>query len=240
MNNYKTNPSPGVTEYIATGKERWDGAVVIFPGGGYAGLAEHEGKEYAEFLLEYGISSFVVEYRLGSNGHRHPEMIEDAFKGIQIARNRCAKLDLNPAKTGVMGSSAGGHLAALTITTWKEYGAELRPAFAVLCYPVIDLTGPYANRGSRDNLLGTQASDDVAVSLSPHNLVDKTTCPVFLWHTGEDKGVPMENSIMMAEALRNNDIPFEMHIYHEGTHGIGLNTEHPWGRDVARWIKRVV
>jgi len=233
---FETNPHPHITEYIASSSNRWQGAVIIFPGGGYTHHAEHEGKGYADFLLKHGISSFVSIYRTAGDNVQHPAMLEDALWSINYVKNRCKELNLNDKLVGVMGSSAGGHLASHAMSAWQNYSQDLRPAFGVLCYPVIDLVSEYANLGSRINLLGKNNSDTLASSISGHNMVHADTPPAFLWHTGEDQSVPIENSLFMALALSKYKIPFEMHTYHEGQHGLGLNTDHLWGQALVKWL----
>ena len=235
---FPTKPNSLISEYISNDPTRWDGMVVIFPGGGYHHHSEHEGKGYADFLLRHGISSCVAHYRVGSNG-RHPDMLEDALHAISYAQACCKKEGLNPQKVGLMGSSAGGHLAAHAMSSWIDYDPSLRPAFAVLAYPVIDLASSIAHTGSRDSLLGENASDELASSVSAQNLVHQQTPPVFIWHTAEDTAVPMENSLVLAAALRAHSIPFELRLYNEGKHGLGLNTTYPWGDEVVTWLRNV-
>ncbi|MHC4884691.1 MAG: alpha/beta hydrolase [Planctomycetota bacterium] len=236
---FTTDPTPPITAYLPVEKGRTNLAVVIFPGGGYGHLAEHEGKGYAAYLQGHGIAAFVVEYRLGTQGHRHPAMLEDALYAVQYVRERAEEFGVSPSAVGVMGSSAGGHLAAHSLTGWKDYGdgRDLRPDFGILCYPVIDMLGEYAHVGSRTNLLGEGASEVIFSTVSPDRLVDGDTPPAFLWHTGEDEGVPPENSLLFTMAMRKHKRPVELRLYHGGGHGLGLDTEHPWGRDCVAWLK---
>ena len=239
-----TSPAPMITTYLpkTMGTERL--GLVIFPGGGYANLASHEGEGYARHFASQGIACFVVEYRLGPDGHSHPAMLEDALAAIGTIRERCEEFGISPEAIGVMGSSAGGHLAASAVTLWDSYESEvsLRPDFGVLCYPVITLTGPKVNIGSRNNLLGPDSSDEMRASLSCQNNVSESTPPCFLWHTWEDGGVPVENSLMFATALREHDVRFELHVYEKGRHGIGLGEDagFSWAEDCLRWMKETV
>lgn len=202
-------------------------------------MAAHEGEGYAQFLCSAGIACFVVKYRLGSEGHRHPEMLEDALAAISVVRSRSAEFAVDPSKLGVMGSSAGGHLAAHTLVAWQRYESKipLRPSFGVLCYPVIASCGPHAHEGSIRNLAGEHPAPELLDELSCHKHVSAETPPCFLWHTGEDATVPLENSIMFATALRKHSIPFELHIYHKGRHGLGLGTPFDWSNECLRWIE---
>jgi len=240
LENSKTNPSPEIKHYPAD-KEKKNGlGLIIFPGGGYAALAGHEGKGYADFFAAAGIECFVVTYRLGSQGHRHPAMLEDALSSIYTVRKNAAEYGIETNKIGVIGSSAGGHLASHAVTAFDLYQSSisLRPDFGILSYPVIDMLGEYCHVGSRKNLLGPDATEDDFAKVSTDRLVSPQTPPCFLWHTWEDGGVPVENSILFALALRKNKVPFDLHVYETGGHGLGLNTDHEWGRDCLKWLKR--
>ena len=239
--NAKTSPSPEIIFHQpATGRATGLG-IVIFPGGGYGGLAEHEGKDYAEFLTIHGIAGFVVKYRLGPDGFQHPAMLEDALSAIREVRLRASEFGIDENCIGVMGSSAGGHLAALSMVAYKEYESEisLRPDFGVLCYPVIVSQGEFAHAGSMQNLLGKSYSDKALIaSMSLDNRVTTTTPPCFLWHTVEDPGVPVENSMRFASSLKKEKVPFELHLYEKGRHGLGLNAKFAWEAELLRWLTR--
>ena len=236
---FTTDPDPVIEPYIPVAKGRSDVAVVVFPGGGYGALAEHEGKGYAAFLQGHGIAAFVVKYRLGSQGFRHPAMLEDALSAVRHVRTHAAEYGVRPDAIGVMGSSAGGHLAAHAMTGWKAYedGRSLRPDFGILCYAVIDMAGALTHMGSRNNLLGAGAGPDLCAQVSADRLVDEDTPPAFLWHTGEDSGVPVEHALLFIQAMRRAKRPVDFRMYHRGGHGLGLATEHPWGRDCVDWLK---
>jgi acetyl esterase/lipase len=232
-----TAPCPEIAYFPAGGEANGIG-LIIFPGGGYGVLAQHEGAGYAESFSKAGIACFVVQYRLGSAGHRHPAMLEDALAAIATIRQRANEFGVDPGKIGIMGSSAGGHLAAHTLVAWHTYQAEvsLRPSFGILCYPVILSTGPFAHQGSMRNLAGAEASPERLEALSCEKHVTAQTPPCFLWHTVEDQAVPVENSLQFAAALRAHSVPFEMHIYPNGRHGLGLNTPFEWATACRRWL----
>jgi acetyl esterase/lipase len=226
-------------------------AIVVLPGGGYGGLADHEGSAYARWLNELGISAFVLKYRLGSGGYRHPIELGDAARAIRLVRHNAAEWGIDPHRLGIIGSSAGGHLAS-TLLTHFDPGAPTaadpierqssRPDLGILCYPVITM-GEKTHQGSKNNLLGPNPSPELVTLLSNELQVTKDTPPTFLFHTVEDTAVPVENSLMFAAALAKNKVPFALHVYPKGVHGIGLGTRdgdpskrHPWTSECARWL----
>jgi acetyl esterase/lipase len=226
-------------------------AIVVCPGGGYGGLAAHEGKDYALFLNQNGVTAFVLKYRLGSHGYRHPSMLHDAQRAIRFVRSRAADWKIDPKRVGIMGSSAGGHLASTALTHFDAGKADAadaverescRPDLGILCYPVISL-GEFTHQGSKNNLLGKDPSEDLVKLLSNELQVTKETPPCFIWHTWEDSAVKVENALMFATALRNAGVPFNLHIYEKGRHGLGLNDKppfanaHPWSRDLVFWLR---
>lgn len=220
-------------------------AMIICPGGGYGGLAQHEGKDYAEWLAKNGVTAFVLKYRLGSAGYRHPRMLEDAARAVRTVRSRAGEWKIDQARIGIMGSSAGGHLASTLLTHFDggDQTAEdpiekesSRPDLGILCYPVITL-GEKTHQGSKRNLLGENPSEDLVKLLSNELQVTKETPPVFLWHTAEDTAVVPDNSMLFAAALQKNGVPYELHIYEKGRHGIGLANSHPWTEQCLRWLK---
>jgi len=243
----KTNTDiPTLTPYLADPKVATGAALVICPGGSYVRLSPREGKEYAVWLNEHGISAFVLNYRLGSNGYRHPRMLEDAMRGMRLTRAKAAEYGIDPKRIGIMGSSAGGHLAATLLThfdTGKPDAADpierqsCRPDLGVLCYPVITM-GQYTHAGSKRNLLGDNPSPEVVRLLSNELQVTAQTPPCFIWHTYEDQAVPVENSLMFADALRRAGVPFDLHVYQKGGHGLALaGGNHPWLQDLLFWLK---
>lgn len=234
-----TNPAPSIECYLPPATQRNGIGLIILPGGGYRMLAEHEGKGYADYFAQAGISCFVVTYRLGADGHRHPAMLEDALAAIQAVRSRAAEWGVDPSKVGIMGSSAGGHLTAHALVGNKRYAPDgtLRPDFGILCYPVIRMRGEYMHEGCRTNLLGEDPSEALINEVAVDELVSADTPPCFLWHTIEDAAVPVENSLIFASQLRKHGVPFELHIYPKGRHGLGLNTELAWGEACLRWLR---
>jgi acetyl esterase/lipase len=227
-------------------------AMVVCPGGGYGGLAAHEGKNYALWLNENGVAAFVLAYRLGSQGYRHPTMLHDAARAVRLVRARAKDWQINPKRIGIVGSSAGGHLASTLLTHFDagNPGAvdpiereSSRPDVGILCYPVITM-GANTHGGSRANLLGKTPSSELVQLLSNELQVTTNTPPTFLWHTQEDTVVKVENSLEFAAALNRAKVPFDLHVYQKGAHGIGLgsreldpNKFHPWTRDCIFWLK---
>ena len=237
----KTDPLPRIECWIP--EENHSGVgLIIFPGGGYGNLAEHEGGGYAERFVTEGIACFVVTYRLVDGGHRHPEMLEDALAAIETIRANASDFGVDAHKLGVMGSSAGGHLAAHSLVAWDQYESDvsLRPDFGVLCYPVIFASGKYAHHGSMQNLLGESPSLELLNTVSCEKHVSDKTPPCFIWHTCEDAGVPVENSMAFASALREHGVTFELHLYTKGKHGLGLGSVFRWEIDCLRWINEIL
>jgi acetyl esterase/lipase len=245
---------PTLTPYPAPPDKQTGATMVIFPGGGYGNLAEHEGKGYAEWFNAHGINAYVLKYRLGSNGYRHPIMLNDAARALRMVRAFVRRDGLDPARVGIIGSSAGGHLAATLATHFdskKSDGPKLeagdaydressRPDLAILCYPVISF-GKFAHAGSRKNLLGENPAPELVQNLSNDLQVTSETPPTFLWHTVEDKVVPVENSLQFAAAMRRAGVPFSLHIYENGAHGLGFGRPDrpapPWGEQLLYWFK---
>ncbi|MEO6568876.1 MAG: alpha/beta hydrolase, partial [Opitutaceae bacterium] len=223
--------------------------MIVLPGGGYGNLAAHEGGGYAEWLASQGITAYVLRYRLGSQGYRHPTELNDVARAVRMVRSFAQKQGLDSARVGVIGSSAGGHLAATIAThfdTGKPEAADpvdrfsSRPDLVVLCYPVITF-GEFAHAGSRTQLLGANPDPALVKDLSTELQVTKNTPPTFLWHTMADPTVPVENSLMFAAALRRNGVPFSLHIYETGGHGLGLGgptrRAPPWGDQLVYWMR---
>ena len=246
---------PTLTAYLPKPELATGAAMVICPGGGYGGLAAHEGEAYALFLSDNGIAGFVLKYRLGSAGYRHPVMLQDVSRALRTVRANASEWKLDPKRIGVMGSSAGGHLASTLLTHFDSGKPEAedpierqssRPDLGVLCYPVISM-GDMGHAGSRKNLLGNDPSPELIKFLSNDLQVTKDTPPCFLFHTVEDAGVPVENSLVFASALRKAGVPFDLHIYEKGPHGMGLGFKvyspydpeklHPWTKDCVFWLK---
>jgi acetyl esterase/lipase len=246
------NDIPTLTAYLPDAAKATGAAMVICPGGGYESLAPHEGGNYALWLNQHGVTCFVLKYRLGNHGYHHPAMLNDAARAVRWVRAHAAEFKLDPHRVGIMGSSAGGHLAATLLTHFDsgDTGApdpverqSSRPDLGVLCYAVISM-GEYTHQGSRRNLLGANPPPELVASLSNELQVTTNTPPCFLWTTFEDETVPMENTLMFAEALRKNKVPFALHIYEKGGHGMGLNDwppfthPHPWAADCLFWLQQ--
>ena len=240
---------PTLTLYPATNATR--AAMVICPGGGYHALAAHEGKDYALWLNQQGVTCFVLKYRLGSNGYRHPAMLNDAARAVRWVRAHADDYQIDPQRVGIVGSSAGGHLAATLLTHFDAgdtNSADVierqssRPDIGILCYPVISM-GEFTHRGSKANLLGKDPDPELVELLSNELQVTTNTPPCFIWTTFEDTAVPMENSMLFASALRKNGVPFDLHVYEKGGHGMGLADKppfanpHPWANDCLLWLK---
>jgi len=242
---------PTLTPFLPEKPAAARAAMVICPGGGYGGLADHEGSHYAKFLNEHGIAAFVLKYRLGSSGYRHPIMLNDVARAVRMVRARATEWNIDPTKVGIMGSSAGGHLASTLLTHFDTGNAEAadpidrqssRPDLGVLCYAVITM-GEFTHKGSKKNLLGDNPSEELVTLLSSELQVKANTPPCFIWHTWDDSVVPVENSMQFASALRKNKVPFDIHVYQKGAHGMGLGIKgdpeksHPWTRDLVFWLK---
>lgn len=241
---------PTLTPYLPPVAQRNGASMLILPGGGYWMLADHEGAGYAEWLSAHGIACYVLKYRLGRYGYRNPVELEDATRALRMVRFFAQRDGLDPARVGIIGSSAGGHLAATLLTHFDAGDPKAsdpiervssRPDLGILCYPVITM-GKFTHEGSREMLLGKHPSQQLIDALSAEKHVTAQTPPCFIWSTFEDKTVPMENSMMFAEALRRAGVPFDLHIYEKGGHGMGLNRPGhpapPWDRDCLYWLRQ--
>lgn len=232
-----------VLEYYPAKEKKTDACIVIFPGGGYDHRATHEGEGYAKFLNSFGMDAFVLQYRVSP--YKFPIELLDARRCIRYVRANAEKFGINSSKIGVMGSSAGGHLAALLCTYSKNIENEnvdeidnfdYIPNFQVLCYPVIAISDfTISHLGSTLNLLGNTSEElEKAPMLDPYVIANKNTPKAFVWHTSEDAVVNVCNSLKYGEKLRMLSIPFEMHIFPNGPHGLGLAEQIP---HVAQWQK---
>lgn len=230
--------------FFAAGENRTGSTMVVCPGGAYTHLAHHEGEPVARWLNSLGIDAYVLKYRLGPT-HRHPAMLEDVQRAIRLARHKAP----DPNRVGVLGFSAGGHLAACACTLFTEANPAAhdpperlssRPDLAVLLYPVIALSGPAAHEGSAKSLLGDNPPAELVERLSVQTQVTRQTPPTFMFHTVDDPGVPVVNSFLYASALRAAGVPFELHCFEHGRHGVGLATDDPtlslWTLLCARWL----
>jgi len=225
---------PSLTIYPAPPEKATGAAVVICPGGGYGHLAvDHEGHQIAQWLNSFGVAGFIVKYRHSASGagYHHPVPLQDAQRAIRTVRSRAQEWGVDPGRIGIIGFSAGGHLASCAATHFNApFGApkdpidraSCRPDFAILVYPVISFVEPFTHAGSRKNLLGANADKVLVEKMSSEKQVTPQTPPTFLIHTWEDKVVPAENSIAFYLALRQAKVPAEMHIFLKGPHGFGL------------------
>jgi acetyl esterase/lipase len=211
---------------VATGS-----AVVVCPGGGYQILAmDHEGRQVAQWLNSMGITAFVLKYRLGPR-YQHPAMLQDAARAIRTVRAAADRMQIDPHRIAILGFSAGGHLAS-TAGTHFDAGkpdapdpierVSSRPDRMILVYPVIALATPYGHTRSLRNLLGKNPPRELVESLSNERQVTQDTPPTFLAHTNADTGVPAENALLFAMALRKAKVPVELHLFERGPHGLGL------------------
>jgi acetyl esterase/lipase len=221
-------------------------AMVLIPGGSYSGIFEGQGDPYARWLNEQGITVFVLRYRLGSAGYRYPAQLQDAVAAMRYVRSHSDQWKIDAHRIGVMGFSAGGHLVSTLVNRPEDGevatagGAErvsARPDLAILCYPVISMiVKPHAT--SRKNLIGSSPNEELVRRTSSELQVRPGLPPCFVWHTGEDRMVPVEHSLLFAAALQRNGVPHELHIYQHGDHGTGLmGVEHPWLGDLRFWLR---
>lgn len=243
---------PELLVYLAPKEKATGTSVVICPGGGYGVLAiDHEGYEIASWLNEMGIAGIVLKYRLPSDEIMDDKSIgplQDAQESIRIVRRRAAEWNLDPHKIGVMGFSAGGHLAGTASTLYGETvypgmdGTSARPDFSILIYGVLSMQDDITHKGSRNNLLGQGTPVDTANRFSNELNVNGETPPAFLVHSTDDGAVPVENSIRYYQALVKAGVPAELHIYESGGHGYGLArkglTESAWPEACKRWLER--
>lgn len=247
---------PDIDVYLPTKKIATGQAVLICPGGGYAGLAyDWEGTDIAKWLNSKGVAGIVLKYRLPISksvvtGKDAPLM--DAQRAMRIIRNHAAEWNIDPTKLGVMGFSAGGHLAS-TLTMHhdnvlvKDYDSldtlSAKPSFQILVYPVITFSPADRHNGSKENLIGKDATDELIHYYSSENHVTEETPPSFLIHSTDDKAVPVENSLLMYAALKEKNIPVEMHIYPYGGHGfalaLGQGYLESWTDRLSDWLKHL-
>jgi acetyl esterase/lipase len=242
---------PAITVYPVADDRTTGTAVVICPGGGYGNLSMgHEGHDIAEWLNRHGVTGIVLEYRMSRGGYRHPVPLGDAQRAIRTVRARAASLGINPERIGILGFSAGGHLAASTGVFFDAGDPDSadpvervssRPDFMVLCYPVIAFGEAFTHQGSQRNLIGADASPQQVRLLSLEKQVTADTPAGFLFHTNADKAVPPENSIVFYNALRQSGIPAELHIYELGHHGVGMAPGIPgtsgWPDACIEWMR---
>lgn len=247
------NPTePTLTLYLLPANAGPRALVVVCPGGGYAGLAAHEGEPIARWLNELGISAVVLRYRHGAS-NPHPAPLDDAGRAIRLTRHYAGDWGVDPARVAILGFSAGGHLASTAGTHFDAGRPDAddpverqssRPDRMVLIYPVVTMRTPETHAGSRRNLLGADPAPALVDSLSNETQVTPKTPPAFIVHTADDSVVPAENSLRLALALQAAHVPVELHLFERGPHGFGLakrtEPDHPafaeWAQLCARWL----
>ena len=229
---------PDVTISLPQKEKATGQLVVICPGGGYGGLAiTHEGYMVADWLNARGIAAAILRYRLP---HGHWEIpLEDVLSALELAKAKAPEWNVDPAKVGVMGFSAGGHLASTALTHFTS--PNNRPAFGILVYPVITMDERYTHQGSRENLIGKEGSAELVHRFSNEAQVTKETPPTFLALSDDDETVVPYNSILFYNALKTCGVPAEMHIYPSGGHGWGFRGDFPYAEEfytaLARWVR---
>lgn len=241
--------NPTLTIFLPNRGQKPTAAVVICPGGGYAGLSmTHEGTEIAEQLVQNGVAAFVLKYRLPSDEvmvDKEIGPLQDAQEAIVVLKKNAKKWNLDVAKIGIMGFSAGGHLASTVGTHFSgvikdEAHNFIRPNFMMLIYPVISMQDSLTHGGSRYNLLGKKVTDSKKRKFSNELQVSRKTAPAFIVHAEDDPLVTVENSIVFYQALLKDKIPSEIHIYPKGGHGFGLDnltTEDKWFDRCINWMR---
>lgn len=247
---YEKVTDPTVTVFLPTADKANGTAVLICPGGGYGVLAfDHEGYQIAHWLNDNGIAGIVLKYRLPSELIMKDKSIgplQDAQEGIRYIRRNSSAWHINPRRVGVIGFSAGGHLASSLSTHYSEkvYDSDTtsaRPDFSLLIYPVITFDASFTHLGSRNNLIGKDASEEAVRHFSNELQINEKTPPSFLVHSADDKTVPVKNSIVYFEGLSKFNIPSEMHIFQKGGHGYGLSagkgTQASWPELCINWMK---
>lgn len=240
---------PTLTVYRANGRGS-GAAVIVAPGGAYGALAmNHEGRQVANWLNAMGVTTFVLKYRLGPR-YRHPIELGDAQRAIRMVRSRAQEFGVLPDRIGIMGFSAGGHLASTAGTHYDKGQPDAadaidrvssRPDFLILAYPVISFDRAITHAGSLRNLLGENPDSKLVQDLSNDLQVTADTPPTFLFHTSVDSAVPVENSIRFYQALRRANVPAELHVFENGPHGVGLALGDPalqaWPALLATWLR---
>lgn len=247
--------APFIDYYPSSNPSGHKTAVIICPGGAYTNLAwDKEGILVSRFFNNNGIDAFVLKYRLNNGnqeGHRYPAQYNDLTTAIRIVRSRAAEWHIDPDKTGVMGFSAGGHLASTAATILQKANPDAanplerlssRPSFAILIYPVITMDTIYAHRYSREMLLGKTPDEALVTALSTEKRVTADTPPIFLVHADDDRAVPPQNSILFYEALKKYNVPASMFIYDHGGHGFGMaptdSVLNQWPALCVQWLQR--
>jgi acetyl esterase/lipase len=248
---YEKVTNPALFVFLPPKETASGTAVLICPGGGYTALAfSHEGHAIARWLNENGIAAIILKYRLPSDlimKDKSVGPLQDAQEALRIIRRNAVSWNINPYKIGVLGFSAGGHLASTLSTHFDEKVYEIkdstsaRPDFSLLIYPVITMDATFTHSGSRRNLLGENPSDEAIKRFSNELQITEKTPPAFLVHSGDDKSVPVKNSIVYYEGLQKLGISAEMHIFQKGGHGYGMavnmGTQSSWPELCLKWLK---
>lgn len=237
---------PTISIHRATGENRSDTAVVVCPGGGYAGLAyDKEGHDTARWLNSLGVTAVVLKYRCREYGQPAPR--DDAQRAIATVRRRAQELRVAADRIGIMGFSAGGHVASTAGTRFRDFEivgqtVSSRPDFMILIYPVISMEAAITHGGSRLGLLGENPTDELVEKYSNDRQVTAETPPTFLVHAADDRAVPLENSLRMMRALEDAGVPVELALYEHGGHGFGLVAEPiaatAWPRRCEAWLRK--
>jgi acetyl esterase/lipase len=250
----KLTDAPHLVHHPLPGDRTGKPCVLICPGGGYTNLAAiHEGKDVAAFFNSMGYEAFVLMYRLNDGeqaGSRFPAQHEDVTTAMRIIKSRAADLGVDPNKTGILGFSAGGHLASMGATMHKEADPAAsdplaryssRPSFAILIYPVISLKDSFAHKYSAEMLTGKEPNPALRDSLSTYNRVTSQTPPTFIVFSSDDKSVPVQNGIVFYQALLQNGVKASLHVFDHGGHGYGMGPKDPvlnqWPGMAVRWLE---
>jgi acetyl esterase/lipase len=241
---------PTLTPFLPASDSASGAAFIVCPGGGYSHLSVHEGKPVAQWLNTLGIAGFVLKYRLGPKYH-DPVELQDVQRAVRVVRARAGEWHLDPRRVGIIGFSAGGHLASCAATHFDDGNAgaadetdrvSCRPDLAILIYPVITMSGAYVHLGSRLNLLGPNPDPRREDFFSTDRQVSARTPPCFLVHTADDRTVPVQNSLMFAAACRAQGVSVELHVFEHGAHGFGLGGGDAalsvWPSLAGAWLKR--
>ncbi|PAW79654.1 MAG: hypothetical protein B9S32_02590 [Verrucomicrobia bacterium Tous-C9LFEB] len=247
---------PTITPVLPEAGKANGTALVVCPGGGYSRLSGHEGLAYAEYFAKQGVTCFVLKYRVASDKYHHPAMMLDAARAMRTVRAKAATWGVDPNKIGIIGSSAGGHLASTTMTHFDAGKPDdtdpiervsSRPDYGILCYAVISFQEAFGHIGSRNNNLGVNPDRALVDLFSNETQVTAQTPPAFIWSTLEDKVVNPQNSLAFAAACQAKGVPYDLHLYQKGVHGIGLSSGkngvapgdvHPWAKDVVFWMQQ--
>lgn len=239
--------APALTPFLVNSKEK-RGAVIVLPGGGYAIRADHEGAPIAQMINKAGVNAFVCSYRVAP--YCQPVETGDALRAVRYVRYHAEKFNILPDKIAVLGFSAGGHLAVMTCEHFdygRDDGDEIdkvssRPDAGIFCYPVVTFRDPYTHEGTRQNLINCR-NYQLESYFSGELMVPNDMPPAFIWHTATDGGVSVENSLMLATAMKMRNIPVELHVFPHGDHGLGLAEGDPsvsqWAKLLQTWLRDI-